>query len=219
MGHMAKKQAQGAPTNWRTDWWLWPLALLLVLSGWGQAVWIWEHIPPDGLAPVWLLLATGVGAAGLSIPVYWLARRWWQVAVVAAVTWLGVPLVNRLVHDYGSGAQPPPAWLYDYSPLLLLSLLGLGLSGAMMTISWYIAGDQKVTARDQTGTSPGVWPLREGLWSGLFVMVCGWLLLNRAFNIGAIALLASGLVLLEAYILIHGPAEAAGAKSTQKPSG
>jgi hypothetical protein len=219
MVRMAQKQTQGAPTNWRTDWWLWPLALFLVLCGWGQAIWIWEHIPPDGLAPLWLLLAAAVGAAGLSIPVYWLAVRWWQVAVAAAVTWLGVPLVNKLVQDHFSGALSQPAWLYAYAPLLLLSLLGLGLSGTMMTISWYIARDQKVAARDQKVTAPGVWPLREGLWTGLFVMVCGWLLVNRAFNIGAIALLASGLVLLEAYILIHGPTEAAGAKSTRKPSG
>ena len=43
---MTVKQQDQQQINWRLDWWLWPAAFLLALSGWGQVVWMWESVRP-----------------------------------------------------------------------------------------------------------------------------------------------------------------------------
>ena len=194
MALMKSKRRTKAPVDWRADWWLWPSALILAMSGWGQAMWMWENTLPEGLSPLWLLLWAGVGVAGLSLPVYWLARRWWPVAWVAVAAWAGVPAASEMAGSYGQAVGTPDEWLYRAAPLLVLLLLGLGLSGAMMSLSWY-------AARRWTGPASKVRPLREGIWSALFVVICGWLLINRAFTLTAALLLAGALVLIEAYIV------------------
>ena len=157
---------------------------------------MWENILPEGLAPLALLLWVGVGVAGLSLPIYWLARRWWPVAWATTVAWAGVPEVSAMAGRYSQAVGSADEWLYSISPLLVLLLLGLGLSGAMMSVSWYVG-------RRRSGLVSQARPLREGFWSALFVVICGWLLINRAFTLGAATLLAGALVLIEAYLVDH----------------
>jgi hypothetical protein len=196
MASMTSKRRNKDQIDWRSDWWLWPSALLLAVSGWGQAMWMWDHTLPEGIAPLWLLLWTGVGVVGLTLPVQWLARRWWPIAWVAAAAWAGVPTVREMADQYRQTPQTEYQWLHSISPLLLLLLLGVGLSGVMMGASWY--------ARQRwSGPTPNVRPLRQGFWSGLFVVICGWLLINRAFTLVLAALLAGALVLIEAYLVIR----------------
>ncbi len=174
--------------NWRSDWWLWPSALLLALSGWSQALWMWENTAPTGrLAPLVLLLWVGVGITGVTLPLYWFSRRWQPVAWLAMAAWAAAPAFNELASD--------PGWTwYNVSPLLLLLSLGIGLGGAMMTVSW-LAG------RRWPGPTPDVRPLRQGGWAGLLAVVCGWLLINGAFNLVSVALLAGALVLIETFFI------------------
>jgi hypothetical protein len=162
--------------------------LLLALSGWSQALWMWENTAPQGTAPYLLLLWTGVGVAGLALPVYWLARRWWPLGWMTAAAWVGIPRVSEM----GTGNE----WLHTVSPLLALLLLGLGLSGVMMGVSWTLG-------RRWPGPTPNVRPLRVGFWCGLFAVICGWLLINRAFTYLSVALLAGALVLIEAYFVVR----------------
>jgi hypothetical protein len=174
--------------NWRTDWWLWPSALLLALGGWSQALWMWENTAPTGrLEHLVLLLWVGAGITGVTLPLYWFSRRWQPVAWLAVAAWAAVPTLNELASD--------PGWRgYNVSPLLLLLLLGLGLGGVMMTVSW-LAG------RRWPGPTPDVRPLRQGVWAGLLAMVCGWLLINGAFSLVSVALLAGALVLIETFFI------------------
>ncbi len=195
-GMMKGKQRDGERVDWRSDWWLWPSAFILALGGWGQALWMWENTLPEGLAPLGLLLWVGVGVAGLSLPIYWLARRWWPVAWATTVAWAGVPGVSNMAGRYSQAVGSADEWLYRISPLLVLLLLGLGLSGAMMSVSWTVG-------RRRSGLVSQARPLREGFWSALFVLICGWLLINRAFTLGVATLLAGALVLIEAYLVDH----------------
>lgn len=196
MAGMKGKQRDGERVDWRSDWWLWPSAFIMALGGWGQALWMWENTLPEGLAPLGLLLWVGVGVAGLSLPIYWLARRWWPVAWATTVAWAGVPEVSEMAGRYSQVVGSADEWLYRISPLLMLLLLGLGLSGAMMSVSWTVG-------RRRSGLVSQVRPLREGFWSALFAVICGWLLINRAFTLGTATLLAGALVLIEAYLVDH----------------
>lgn len=174
--------------NWRADWWLWPSALLLAAGGWSQALWMWENTAPTGrLTPLVLLLWVGTGIAGVTLPLYWFSRRWQPVAGMALAAWAAVPTLNELAND--------PGWRwYDVSPLLLLLLLGVGLDGMLLTVSW-LAG------RRWPGPTPEVRPLRQGGWAGLLAVVCGWLLINGAFSLVSVALLAGALVLIETFFI------------------
>jgi hypothetical protein len=166
------------------------------MVGWGQAVWIWENDLPQGLTPLWLLLWTGIGVAGLTLPVNWVARRWWPAAGLAAAAWVAVPAASEMASRYQEAAGTGDKWLSEFSPLLVLSLLGLGLSGVMMIVAWYIG-------RRWSSPPPGVRPLREGFWAGLFVVICGWLLIIRVFTLTLAALLAGSMVLIETYMVIR----------------
>jgi hypothetical protein len=86
--------------------------------------------------------------------------------------------------------------LYCSSPLLLLLFLGLGLSGVMAGLTWYVTRRSNVPP-------PAIRPLRQGLWSALFVIICGWLLVYRAFMLPSVALLGGGLVLIEAFLAMR----------------
>jgi hypothetical protein len=196
MAAMKGKRREKVRVDWRSDWWLWPSALILAMGGWGQAMWMWENTLPEGLAPLGLLWWAGVGVAGLSLPIYWLARRWRPVAWVATAAWAGVPGVSDMAGRYRQVAGTADEWLYSVSPLLLLLLLGLGLSGAMMSLAGF-------AGQSQAERASKVRPLREGFWSGLFVVICGWLLINRAFTPAAATLLAGALVLIETYLVEH----------------
>jgi hypothetical protein len=195
MAIMAAKRRDNDQIDWRSDWWLWPAALLLVMGGWGQALWMGENVPPEGLAPLWLLLWAGSGVAGATLPIYWLGRRWWPVAWAAVAAWVGVPSVHDLARYYNRAAQTGDEGLYSISALLLLLLLlGVGLSGVMMTISWF-------ASQRWPGPTPNIRPLRQGFWAGLFAMICGWLLINRAFTLVPAVLLAGALVLIETFFV------------------
>lgn len=197
MAAVTTKRRDKDQTDQRSDVWLWPTALLLITAGWGQALWMGERVPPEGLAPLWLLLWAGVGVAGFSMPVYWLARRWWLVAWLALVAWAGVPSLYGLARQSHRAAQAGDGWLYGIPLLLLLLLLlGTGLSGAIMAVSGF-------ADRLWPGQIPNIRPLREGLWCGLFAVICGWLLRNGAFALIPTALLASALVLIEAFFVIR----------------
>lgn len=197
MAAMTAKRRDEARINWRADWWLWPTALLLILGGWGEALWMWENTPPqEGLAPLWLLLWTGTGIAGTTMPIYWLARRWQPVAWMVTAAWAAVPPVNDLAGHYNQVVRTEREWLYSLAPLLLLLLLGVGLSGAMMTVSWF-------AGRRWPGPRPDIRPLREGFWCGLFAVTCGWLLINRTFSLVSVVLLASALLLIETSFIVR----------------
>jgi hypothetical protein len=193
---MTSKQRDRRPIDWRTDWWLWPSALLLTITGLGQSLWMWENTLPEGLAPLSLLLWIGAGAAGLTLPIYWLSRRWPPVAWVTIAAWAALPAVHRMSGQYDRAIGTADEWLYSLSPLLFLLLLGVGLSGAMLSISWYLGrrwSDPLTRSR----------PFRQGLWSALFVVICGWLLINRVFTLALVILLAGALLLIEAYLVIR----------------
>jgi hypothetical protein len=166
------------------------------MGGWGQAVWMWDNILPRGLAPVALLLWTGMGVAGITLALYWLAHRVWLIAWLATAAWLAVPAVMELGGQYDLPADTGPEWLYTFAPLILLLLLGVGLSGAMMVMAWY-------AGRRWSGEAPKLRPLREALLSGLFVLFCGLLLMSRAFTLGSAVLLACALILLESFIVVR----------------
>ncbi|MGD9101184.1 MAG: hypothetical protein PVF45_11955, partial [Anaerolineae bacterium] len=176
MPEMAAKRRERNRVDWRADWWLWPSALLLVMGGWGQALWTWENVPPEGLAPMILLLWVGVGVAGVTLPIYWCSRRWWPIAWLTVAAWMAVPILTDLASGRGQAAPKGDEWWYGVWPLLSLLLLGVGLSGVMMTVSWF-------AGRRWPGPVPNVRPLRQGAWSGLFAMICGWLLINRVFSL------------------------------------
>jgi hypothetical protein len=164
------------------------MAVLLAFSGWGQAYWMWHNIRPDGLAPLWLLLWLGAGVSGVTIPIYWLGYRWWPMGLIAATAWVMIPLVQEQVTTESS------TWLYSASPLITLLLLGVGLSGLMILVSRFL------TRRWPSSASRSK-PLRQSLWAGIFALTCGWLLINRAFMVLPVALLASGLMLIEIFFL------------------
>jgi hypothetical protein len=193
---VTSKHRDQPPIDWRTDWWLWPAALLLTTTGLGQSVWMWDNTHPEGLAPLWLLLWVGVGAAGLTLPLYWLARRWFPVAWVTLAAWAALPAVHRMATEYDQAVGTADEWLYSLSPLLFLLLLGLGLSGALLSLSWYLG-------RRWSGPPPRSRPFRQGFWSALFVVICGWLLINRVFAPALVILLGGALLLIEAYLIIR----------------
>jgi cell division protein FtsW (lipid II flippase) len=98
-----------------------------------------------------------------------------------------------------NGMQRIPAGderLNNALPLLLLSLLGVGLSGVMMTVSRY-------AYRRWPAPTPNIRFLRQGFWSALFSVICGWLLINRAFTLVPVTLLASALVLIELFFVVR----------------
>jgi hypothetical protein len=194
MPGMAAKRRERNQADWRSDWWLWPSALLLVMVGWGQALWTWENVPPEGLTPMVLLLWVGVGVAGVTLPIYWLSCRWWPMSWLTVAAWMAVPRLNDLASGRDQVAPGGDEWWYSVSPLLSLLLLGVGLSGVMMTVSWF-------AGRRWPGPAPNVRPLRQGAWSGLFAVICGWLLINRLFSLVPLALLASALVLIETFFV------------------
>lgn len=194
MPRMATKRQNKSPVNWQSDWWLWPSALLLGLGGWGEALWTLGNVSPEqSLAPLTLLLWAGVGVAGVTLSLYWLSRRWWPIAWLTVTAWAAVPTINDMANDPKQTTSMGDRW-YSISPLLLLLLLGVGLSGVMLTISW-LAG------RRWPGPAPDIRPLRQGFWSGFFAVVCGWLLINHAFSPVPVALLSSALVLIEAFFV------------------
>jgi hypothetical protein len=193
---MASNQRDKGRTDGQSDWWLWPSALILALSGWGQAMWMWENSRPEGIAPLWLLLWIGAGVAGLTLPVYWLARRWAPASWFATGSWLGVPWIISVARDASRLAGSADDVWYKLSPLLLLLLLGIGLSG-VMTISASYA------QRRWPGDPPNYRPLRQAFWAALFVITCGWLLIYRAFSLASVSLLAGGLTLFEAFLVIR----------------
>lgn len=196
MATMTAKKRQQHRTDWRSDWWLWPSALLLALGGGGQATWMWENTRPEGLAPLLLLVWTGIAVAGLSLPVFWFARRWWPPAALAMTAWAVVPAVSESASRHVQPVGMMEEWLYIFSPLIVLLLLGLGLSGLIAGMSWY-------AGRQWSDSSPRVRPLRQGFWSGLFAVICGWLLIVRIFSWILVALLAGALVFIEAYLVVR----------------
>ena len=191
---MERKKAQ--PKRFGSDWWLLPSSILLIMGGWGQALWMWDNIQPAGLAPLALLFWVGVGIAGLTRALFWLSHRWWLVGWLAVAAWLAVPLVMEMASQQDPPPQEVGQWLYDNVPLLLLALLGVGLSGTMMNVAWY-------AKRRWPGTEPNARALRQGLWSGLFAVICGVLLISRAFSLPVIALLAGALILIEAFLVVR----------------
>ncbi len=188
MPEMTKRPStRNKQVSWRSDWWLWPSALLLASGGWSQALWMWENTAPGRLAPLLLLSWVGVGIAGVTLPLYWFSRRWQPAAWLGIAAWAAIPTIRELAGD--------PGWRwYSVSPLLLLLALGVGLSGVMMTVSW-------LSGRRWPGPAPNIRPLRQGGWSGLLAMVCGWLLINGAFSLVSVALLAGALVLIETFFV------------------
>lgn len=196
MGTMTTERREKKPINLRSDWWLWPSAILLIMGGWGQALWMWDNIQPAGLAPLALLFWVGLGVAGLTLVIYWLAHRWWLVAWLAVAAWLAVPLVMEMASQQDPPEQAAGQWLYDNAPLLVLALLGIGLSGVMMNVSRY-------AKRRWPGAEPNIRALRQGLWSGLFAVICGVLLISRAFSFPAVTLLAGSLVSIEAFLIVR----------------
>jgi hypothetical protein len=182
--------------DWRSDWWLWPSAFLLVMGGWGQAAWMWDNILPAGLAPFLLLFWVGLGVGGFTLALYWFARRWRLAAWLAVGAWAAVPAAVKMASQYDEAVQPEARWLQDVSPLLVLVLLGIGLSGVMMSVAWH--------ARHRwPGPEPNLRPLREAFWSGLFAVICGLLLISRSFSAVSVALLAGSLTLIEAFLVMR----------------
>jgi hypothetical protein len=157
---------------------------------------MWDNVIPAGLAPFVLLLWVGLGIAGLTLAIYWFGRRWWPAALLAVLAWAVVPAAIKLASDYEPVVQNDAAWLRDISPLLVLALLGIGLSGAMMSLSWY-------ARRRWSHEEPNIRALREALWSGLFAVICGLLLISRAFTFASAALLAGSLVLMETFLVVR----------------
>jgi hypothetical protein len=196
MAIMTRQRRGKNQKDWSSDWWLLPSALILAMTGWGQAMWMWENTHPEGATPLWLLLCIGVGVAGLALPVYWLTRRWWPSAWLAAGVWVAVPMFSDMARQYNRTALAQDTWLHRFSPLLTLFLLGVGFSGFMIGLTGY-------AARRLPELPPSIRPLREGFWSGIFVVACGWLLIYRAFTLAAMILLAGSLVLLEIYLVLR----------------
>lgn len=191
---MTGKQGSAGRIDWSSDWWLLPTAFLLALGGLGQATWMWDNVGPQGMAPLWLLLWTGIGIAGVTLPVFWLARRWWPAAWITTAAWVGVPAARNMALRYEPAASGVS--LDRFAPLLFLLLLGVGLSGVMMNVSWY-------AARRWSGSVPNSRGLRGGFWSGLFSAICGWLLINGLLTAGSAGLLACALILIEVYLVIR----------------
>ena len=181
-------------TDPHSDWWLWPAALLFLATGLGQSVRMWTHTPPEGLAPLTWLLWVGVAVGGVTLALCWLALRWRPAAWVATAAWCGVPSLYNLARQPFELAAG--AWLYDFSPLLLLLLLGTGLGGAMAAV----AG---LAQRRWPGTPPLVRPWRQSVFAGLFVVLCGWLLMDRLFGPASVLLLGGALLLLETFFVIR----------------
>lgn len=194
MAAMTIKRRKQGPADHPSDRWLWPIVVLLVIGGWGQVLWIWNNIHPKGLAPLWLLLWVGIGVSSVAVPIHWLGRRWRPIAWGAIAAWFAVPSINGLASDFGQAVQAGHEWLYNISPLLLLLLLGVGLSGMMTTMSGF-------PGSRWPGPASNVRALRQGFWAGLFSMICGWLLINRAFSLIPVVLLASALVLIESFLV------------------
>lgn len=192
---MTTKRRDKEPKDQRSDLWLWPSAILLTAGGWGQAVWMWNNILPAGVAPFGLLLWVGLGIAGLTLAIYWFARRSWLAAWLAVAAWVAVPGATKMASQYDQAAQSEVGWLYDFSPLLVLALLGIGLSGVMMSLSQY-------AKRRWSVQEPNIRALRQALWSGLFAVISGLLLISRAFSFASVALLAGSLILMEAFIVV-----------------
>jgi hypothetical protein len=190
------KQEKTRATNWRSDWWLWPLAFLLGAAGWGQAVWMWDNMVPTGFAPLWLLVWTGVGMAGITLVAYWLARRWWPVAWAMAAVWAAVPKAIEIATQNEDVLLQGGEWLPEFSPLLVLLLLGVGFDGALMSLAWY-------AGRRWSDWTSNTRALREAFWSGLFVLLAGLLFISRAFSLASVILLAGGLILIETYIVLR----------------
>jgi hypothetical protein len=193
---MAAKQGEKGPLELGSDWWLWPSAFLLATAGWGQAVWMWENIDPQGLAPLWLLLWVGLGVSGATLAVYWLVSRWWPAAWLAVIALAAVPTAIEMARQYDEAVPVENAWLHEVSPLLVLLLLGVGFSGALMSVMSYLR-------RRWPGEAPNVRPLREALWCGLFVVFCGLLFISRAFSMASAVLLGGSLVLIESYFVVR----------------
>jgi len=196
MATMAAKRRDKQFQDRRSDWWLLPAALLFTVTGLGQSMWMWEHTAPQGLAPLTLLLWVGVTVAGLTLPVYWLSRLWQPVAWLAVGAWAAAPLMYDTASHYQRAAQTSDAWLQRVSPLLLLLLLGVGLSGAMMSVAGLLRRRWSSSA-----PAPNIRPWREGFFSGLYAVLCGWLLVNRVFGFASVLLLASALLLFETYFV------------------
>lgn len=190
MAAMATKRQGKGQVEGQADGWLWPTALVVTLIGWGQTLWLWNNSPPEGLVRLWFLLWAGVGVAGVTLALYWFASRWWPVAWLAVAVWIVVPSINELTVDQAGG------WLYDVAPFLLWLSLGVGLSGAMLIVGWYVG-------RRWPGPVPKIRPLRQGLWSGLFVLICGWLLIYRNFSPIPVFFLASALILIETFFVVR----------------
>jgi hypothetical protein len=209
MAAMTVEQGDAQRADWRSDWWLWPSAVLLALAGWSQALWMWDNSAPTGLTPLWLLGWIGLGVAGIALAIYWLARRWWPFAWLAVVAWAGVPKAIELAQQYDVTPDNGTEWVYDFSPLFVLLLLGVGFSGAMMSLAWY-------AGRRWSDWSPKTRALREALWSGLFVVIGGLLLISRAYSWASLILLAGGLILIETYLVLR---ESVPEPSEQEQSG
>jgi hypothetical protein len=195
MAAMAE-QDETHTSTWRSDWWLWPLAFLLGAAGWGQAVWMWDNMVPTGFAPLWLLVWTGVGTAGITLIAYWLARRWWPVAWMMAAVWAAVPKAIEIATQNEDVLRQGGEWLHEFSPLFVLLLLGIGFDGALMTLAWY-------AGRRWSDWTSNTRALREAFWSGLFVLLAGLLFISRAFSLASVILLAGGLILIETYIVLR----------------
>jgi hypothetical protein len=190
------KQSEAKTHRWRSDWLLWPFALLLGVAGWAQALWMWENMVPTGFAPLWLLVWTGVGMAGFTLAAYWVSRRWWPVAWVMAAVWAVVPRAINIAAQNEDVLLQGGEWLHEFSPLLVLFLLGVGFDGVMMSLAWY-------AGRRWSDWTSYTRAMREAFWSGLFVLMAGLLFISRAFSLASVILLAGGLILIETYVVIR----------------
>ncbi len=80
--------------------------------------------------------------------------------------------------------------------LALLLMAGLGVAGAATPVSWLLNW--------RFSQARPLWrPLRQGAWAGLFVIIAGWLQINRALNLIPAALLAGALILIETFFAIR----------------
>ena len=95
MTTMTARRGSKSKIDWRGDAWLWPSSLIMMMGGWGQVLWMWQNVRPAGLVPLWLLLWIGVGVAGVTLPIYWFARRWWPIALAALLAWVGVHVMAQ----------------------------------------------------------------------------------------------------------------------------